>query len=77
VEQYKRYLFDGASDPSNLKSELHKLSSGASDIVQVLSESEGSRMVQRCLEELRELSLGKKDYLIHGHGILTPLLGWQ
>ena len=59
IEQYKRYLFDGTSDPSNLKSELHKLSSGVSDIVQVLSEREGHRMVERCLDELRGLSLGK------------------
>ena len=59
IEQYKRYLFDRASDPSNLKSELHKLSSGVSDIVQILSESEGNRMVECCLDELRELSLGQ------------------
>ena len=52
VEHYKRSLFNSSSDPSNLKSELHKLSCGVTESVPVLSEAGSRRMVQRCMEEI-------------------------
>ena len=38
VEQYKHGLFDSPSSPSHLKTEMHRLAMGVSDVVGVLSE---------------------------------------
>ena len=43
---------------------MHKLSSGTSELVSVLNESSGNRLVQRCLEELRALSSGEAGYQV-------------
>ena len=38
VEQYKHGLFDGPNSPGHLKTEMHRLAMGISDVVEVLSE---------------------------------------
>ena len=65
VEQYKRNLFDKNSNPSDLKSELHKLSSGVGEPVQLLVEcGVGQRLVQHCHDELRSVSQDREAYQV-------------
>ena len=60
MEQYKHGLFDGPNSPGHLKTEMHRLAMGISDVVEVLSEGEnggGGRQgdySQDCCRQLSE-----------------------
>lgn len=62
MEQYKHGLFDSPNSPGHLKTEMHRLAMGVSDVVEVLSEGgewrgRPGRLQPRLLQTaLRELA---------------------